>query len=46
MLRQGRIVADGPKREVLTADRLSQVFDAPIAIVENDGYYFGRLDRT
>jgi iron complex transport system ATP-binding protein len=45
LLRQGHIVAEGPKTSMLTSQRLSEAFDAPIAIVENDGYYFGRLDR-
>ena len=32
LLRQGRIVTAGPKASVLTAERLSDLFDAPIVI--------------
>jgi iron complex transport system ATP-binding protein len=42
LLREGRVVATGPKRSVLTADRLCDLFNAPIALEENDGYYYGR----
>jgi len=42
LLRDGRIVADGPKRSVLTAEELGGLFDAPIAIDEADGYYYAR----
>ena len=46
LLREGRIAASGPKRDVLTAERLSDLFNAPIAIDENDGYYYARPGRT
>jgi iron complex transport system ATP-binding protein len=39
LLREGRIVADGPKREMLTPSRLTQAFGVPIAAAEADGYY-------
>jgi iron complex transport system ATP-binding protein len=42
LLRDGRIAAAGAKRSVLTAERLSSLFSAPIAIEENDGYYYAR----
>ncbi len=42
LLRNGRIMASGPKRSVLTADRLSELFEAPIALEEDDGYYYAR----
>ena len=32
LLRAGRVVADGPRDEVLTAERLSQAFDAPLSL--------------
>jgi iron complex transport system ATP-binding protein len=32
LMRQGRIVADGPRHELLTESRLSQLFNAPIRI--------------
>ena len=41
-LRDGRIAASGPKRSVLTAERLSELFEAPIALEEEDGYYYAR----
>ncbi len=42
LLRHGRIVASGPKRTVLTADCLSELFEVPIALEEDDGYYYAR----
>jgi iron complex transport system ATP-binding protein len=43
LLREGRIAAAGPKRSVLTAQRLSDLFNASIALEEHDGYYYGRM---
>jgi iron complex transport system ATP-binding protein len=42
LLRTGRIAASGPKREVLTAEQLTNLFDAPIALEEVEGYYYAR----
>jgi iron complex transport system ATP-binding protein len=42
LLREGRIVASGPKRSVLTAEQLSRLFDSPIALDEADGYFYAR----
>ena len=39
LMQRGRIVADGPKREVLTAQRLSDVFGLPVDLAERGGYY-------
>jgi iron complex transport system ATP-binding protein len=39
LLSQGRIVADGPKDELLTAERLAALFGAPVEISRRDGYY-------
>jgi iron complex transport system ATP-binding protein len=39
LMQRGRIVADGAKREVLTAARLSQLFGLPVDLAERDGYY-------
>lgn len=36
LMRQGRIVADGPRAELLTEPRLSQLFHAPIRIGHDD----------
>jgi len=47
LLRDGRVAATGPKRSVLTAERLSDLFDAPITLDESEGYYYARpaVDR-
>jgi iron complex transport system ATP-binding protein len=42
LLRDGRIAAAGRKQSVLSAEQLSEIFDAPIALEENDGYYYAR----
>jgi iron complex transport system ATP-binding protein len=39
LLREGRVFADGPKSELLTAERLTQLFDHPVEIARRDGYY-------
>ena len=39
LLRGGRIVADGPKEDLLTSERLSALFGASIQIERRDGYY-------
>jgi iron complex transport system ATP-binding protein len=46
LLREGRLAAAGAKRSVLTAERLSGLFGSPIAIEENDGYYYARPGAT
>jgi iron complex transport system ATP-binding protein len=42
LLRQGRVAADGPKRSVLTAEHLSDLFGAPIVLEEHEGYFQAR----
>lgn len=39
LLRDGRIVADGPKRRVLTAANLSQAYGTAVKLATFDGYY-------
>src|SRR5438445_1430150 len=39
LLREGRVVADGPKEDLLTSQRLSALFGADIQIARRDGYY-------
>ncbi len=39
MLKDGRVFADGPKHEVLTKDRLSELFAMPVEVYERHGYY-------
>ncbi len=43
LLRDGRVLASGPRREMLTAERLGDVFRSPIAIEEIGGYSYARL---
>ena len=39
LLREGRIVADASKQQMLTSERLSSLFRADIQIARRDGYY-------
>jgi iron complex transport system ATP-binding protein len=39
LLREGRIVADGPKQDMLTSEKLSALFGADIQLARRDGYY-------
>jgi iron complex transport system ATP-binding protein len=39
MMRDGRIVADGSKKELLTAEQLSGLFGGEIHMTERDGYW-------
>jgi iron complex transport system ATP-binding protein len=39
LMRAGRIVADGPKESLLTAERLSSLFGIPVQVHEQDGFY-------
>lgn len=43
LLKNGRIVSDGTKREVLTASGLTDAFGARIAVQEADGYFHVRV---
>src|SRR6266478_8761173 len=40
LLREGRVVGDGPKEELLTAERLSALFGARVQVARRDGYFF------
>src|SRR5204863_4081059 len=42
LLQRGRVAAEGAKREMLTRDRLSALFGAPIVLEQNDGYFYAR----
>ena len=46
LLQDGRIAADGHKREVLTAENLGRVYDMPIRVAEIDGYFLAYPDRS
>ena len=39
LLKEGRIVGDGNKTEMLTSDTLSSLFDYPLQVVTVNGYY-------
>ena len=43
LLQQGRVVADGSKAAVLTAERLGRAFDASLVVEEAGGYYHVRV---
>jgi iron complex transport system ATP-binding protein len=38
-LREGRILADGPKQKILTAEQLSTLFGVEVRLGQNDGYF-------
>ena len=40
LLKEGRVAFDGPKREMLTDAKLSDVFGAPVHVSQHDGRYF------
>jgi iron complex transport system ATP-binding protein len=46
LLKAGRMLASGPKASVLTAERLSELFESPIALDEEDGYFYARPGRA
>ena len=39
LMREGRIVGDGPKRELLTAPVLSGLFGVDVTVVEREGFF-------
>lgn len=39
LLREGRIVGDGPKAQMLTAERLTPLFGCPVRITMEEGHY-------
>lgn len=39
LLRAGRVFADGPKSELLTTERLTELFGLPVELARRDGYY-------
>ena len=46
LLRRGRVAFDGPKPRVLTAERLTKTFGAPLKVERAGGYYSARLQRS
>lgn len=39
LLKDGRIVADGPKRDLMTAETLGALFDIPVKVEQREGSY-------
>jgi len=39
LMREGKIVADGPKRELLNAGALRELFGVEVQMIRHDGYY-------
>jgi iron complex transport system ATP-binding protein len=39
LLKNGAVIGDGDKSEVLTGARLSQLFDTTLELVRANGYY-------
>lgn len=39
LMRDGRVLADGHKEELLVEDRVSQLFGYPVEIIRRDGHY-------
>jgi len=39
MMRSGRIVADGPRHELITAAQLRELFGVEVTLTERDGYW-------
>lgn len=39
LLREGRILTDGPKARILTAEKLSELFQANVRLGHNNGYF-------
>lgn len=42
LMRDGRIAGDGPKAEMLRAERLGELFSTVVEVTERGGYYFAR----
>jgi iron complex transport system ATP-binding protein len=43
LLRHGRVAAIGAKRSVLTSSALSELFEAPVTLDQQNGYYYVRI---
>jgi iron complex transport system ATP-binding protein len=39
LLRRGTVVGDGPKQELLKDKQLSELFEVPVRVFQDDGYY-------
>lgn len=39
LIGEGRVLADGPKEDTLTSERLSSMFRVPVELIRRDGFY-------
>ena len=39
LISQGKLIADGPKREILTSEKLSALYQTELQVSENNGWY-------
>lgn len=39
LLKEGKVVGDGQKADLLTGDRLSHLFETPLQVLEREGWY-------
>jgi iron complex transport system ATP-binding protein len=39
LLREGRVLADGPKSSILTAEHLSNLFGVAVRLAQHDGFF-------
>ena len=39
MIKEGKLFDDGRKEELLTSKRMSELFNVPLRIIEQDGYF-------
>src|SRR6056297_1177320 len=46
LLKDGRVLADGPKPEILSSQWLSRLFDLKIEVHESQGYYYALPSAT
>jgi iron complex transport system ATP-binding protein len=42
LMKNSRIVQDGPKNEIMTAQHISRLFELPVEMQKKDGYYHAR----
>lgn len=42
LIKNGRIAGSSPKREMMTSEKLGELFDGPVTLDEIDGYYYAR----
>lgn len=39
LLKNGRVMKDGPKKDMLTSETLSELYETPLQVVHSQGYY-------